>query len=57
VACKIHQLNAHWSHAKKENYIRHATREYEIQKDLHYEHIVELYGLFGLLRVGLALMV
>lgn len=46
VACKIHQLNPHWNHAKKENYIKHATREYEIQKDLHNEHIVRLFDVF-----------
>ncbi len=51
VACKVHQLNPHWSHAKKENYIKHATREYEIHKDLHHPHIVELYGAWSSLTV------
>eukprot|EP00041_Stephanoeca_diplocostata_P018499 m.387604 g.387604 ORF g.387604 m.387604 type:complete len:691 (-) comp21033_c0_seq7:2476-4548(-) len=46
VACKIHQLNTHWSEAKKENYIKHATREYEIHKDLHHENVTELYDVF-----------
>ncbi len=47
VACKIHQLSPHWAHAKKENYIKHATREYEIQKDLRHRYIVGLYGASG----------
>eukprot|EP00043_Microstomoeca_roanoka_P018401 m.196520 g.196520 ORF g.196520 m.196520 type:complete len:730 (-) comp16818_c5_seq5:569-2758(-) len=46
VACKIHQLNPTWSDAKKANYIKHATREYEIHKDLHHPRVVELYDVF-----------
>jgi hypothetical protein len=34
VACKIHQLNPQWSEFKKQNYTKHATREYEIHKVL-----------------------
>ena len=44
VACKIHQLSSSWSAAKRNNYIKHATREYEIHKDLKHERIVELFG-------------
>lgn len=44
VACKIHQVNPHWRREQKENYIKHATREYEIHKSLHHENIVELIG-------------
>jgi tousled-like kinase len=36
VACKIHQLNTQWSDAKKQNYTKHAVREYEIQKVLEH---------------------
>ena len=32
VACKIHQLNSHWTEEKKQSYTRHATREYAIHK-------------------------
>ena len=46
VACKIHQLSSSWSAAKRNNYIKHATREYEIHKDLKHERIVELFGAF-----------
>ncbi|EGD72998.1 TLK protein kinase [Salpingoeca rosetta] len=46
VACKIHQLNPTWSDAKKANYIKHATREYEIHKDLKHPRVVELYDVF-----------
>lgn len=28
VACKIHQLNPHWNDQKKQNYLKHAIREY-----------------------------
>eukprot|EP00053_Salpingoeca_punica_P017244 m.165477 g.165477 ORF g.165477 m.165477 type:complete len:573 (+) comp17159_c1_seq1:1413-3131(+) len=43
VACKIHQLSPQWTDSKKMNYIKHATREYEIHKDLKHERVVELY--------------
>eukprot|EP00039_Didymoeca_costata_P007792 m.103981 g.103981 ORF g.103981 m.103981 type:complete len:675 (-) comp13830_c0_seq2:42-2066(-) len=46
VACKLHQLSSDWNDAKKENYIKHATREYEIHKDLHHENVTELYDVF-----------
>lgn len=32
VAAKIHQLNTQWPEVKKQNYIKHATREYTIHK-------------------------
>merc|ERR1719495_3054990 len=35
VACKVHQLNKDWKDDKKANYIKHAIREYNIQKKLH----------------------
>ena len=46
VACKIHELNPHWSDEKKTNYMKHATREYEIQKKLCHPRIVRLIDVF-----------
>eukprot|EP00045_Choanoeca_perplexa_P010934 m.113716 g.113716 ORF g.113716 m.113716 type:complete len:740 (+) comp15451_c0_seq1:155-2374(+) len=46
VACKVHQLNTSWSEAKKQNYIKHATREYEIHRTLKHESVVELHDVF-----------
>ncbi|CAH8383266.1 unnamed protein product [Eruca vesicaria subsp. sativa] len=46
VACKLHGLNAQWSEEKKQSYIRHAMREYDIHKDLVHHHIVRLWDTF-----------
>ncbi|EDQ90680.1 uncharacterized protein MONBRDRAFT_31879 [Monosiga brevicollis MX1] len=46
VACKVHQLNSSWSDAKKQNYIKHATREYEIHRSLKHESVVEMHDVF-----------
>jgi tousled-like kinase len=46
VAVKIHQLDPRWSDAKKENYTRHISREYEIHKDVRHPRIVSLYDVF-----------
>jgi tousled-like kinase len=46
VAVKIHQLNPHWTEAKKSNYTKHATREYEIHKNMKHENIVSLIEVF-----------
>ncbi|KAK7919559.1 hypothetical protein WMY93_010843 [Mugilogobius chulae] len=48
VAIKIHQLNKNWREEKKENYHRHAYREYRIHKDLDHPRIVKLYDYFSL---------
>uniref|UniRef100_A0A8C6WH32 non-specific serine/threonine protein kinase n=1 Tax=Neogobius melanostomus TaxID=47308 RepID=A0A8C6WH32_9GOBI len=48
VAIKIHQLNKNWREDKKENYHRHAYREYRIHKDLDHPRIVKLYDYFSL---------
>ena len=45
-AVKIHQLNPHWNEAKKQNYTKHATREYEIHKALSHPNIVRLVDVF-----------
>jgi tousled-like kinase len=46
VAVKIHQLDPRWSDAKKDNYIRHVSREYEIHRDVRHPRIVSLYDVF-----------
>ncbi|KAL3518729.1 hypothetical protein ACH5RR_021318 [Cinchona calisaya] len=46
VACKLHGLNAQWSEEKKQSYIRHAIREYNIHKSLVHHHIVHLWDIF-----------
>ncbi|KAK7385848.1 hypothetical protein VNO78_31764 [Psophocarpus tetragonolobus] len=46
VACKLHGLNAQWSEEKKQSYIRHAIREYNIHKTLVHCHIVRLWDIF-----------
>ncbi|KAH8497883.1 hypothetical protein H0E87_016968 [Populus deltoides] len=46
VACKLHGLNAQWSEDKKQSYIRHAMREYNIHKTLVHNHIVRLWDIF-----------
>ncbi|CAI9105883.1 OLC1v1004905C1 [Oldenlandia corymbosa var. corymbosa] len=46
VACKLHGLNAQWSEEKKQSYVRHAIREYNIHKSLVHNHIVRLWDIF-----------
>lgn len=46
VACKLHGLNAQWNELKKQSYIRHAIREYNIHKTLVHPHIVRLWDIF-----------
>eukprot|EP00978_Attheya_sp_CCMP212_P016525 scaffold43359_cov58-Attheya_sp.AAC.6 len=46
VAVKIHQLDPRWSEAKKENYTKHVSREYEIHRDVRHPRIVSLYDVF-----------
>uniref|UniRef100_A0A0D9VZ17 Protein kinase domain-containing protein n=1 Tax=Leersia perrieri TaxID=77586 RepID=A0A0D9VZ17_9ORYZ len=46
VACKLHGLNAQWSEDKKQSYIRHAIREYNIHKTLVHPNIVRLWDIF-----------
>ncbi|XP_028286358.1 serine/threonine-protein kinase tousled-like 2 [Parambassis ranga] len=50
VAIKIHQLNKNWREEKKENYHKHACREYRIHKELDHPRIVKLYDYFSLDR-------
>jgi tousled-like kinase len=46
VGCKIHQLNPHWPESKKQNYTKHACREYNIHKSLVHPRIVQLFDVF-----------
>lgn len=46
VACKLHRLNEQWSEEKKQTYVRHAIREYNIHKSLVHRHIVRLWDIF-----------
>lgn len=46
VACKIHQLNKDWKQEKKDNYVKHALREYNIHKKLEHPRIVRLFDVF-----------
>lgn len=46
VACKLHGLNPQWSEEKKQSYIRHAIREYNIHKSLVHNNIVRLWDTF-----------
>ncbi|KAF3853640.1 hypothetical protein F7725_014328 [Dissostichus mawsoni] len=48
VAIKVHQLNKNWREEKKQNYHKHACREYRIHKELDHPRIVKLYDYFSL---------
>ena len=46
VAIKVHHCSERWSEAKKEQYVRHATREYNIHESLRHPHVVRLHRVF-----------
>ncbi|KAJ4941227.1 hypothetical protein JOQ06_027513 [Pogonophryne albipinna] len=48
VAIKVHQLNKNWREEKKQNYHKHACREYRIHKELDHPRIIKLYDYFSL---------
>ena len=48
VAVKVHQLNAAWTEPKKESYVKHATREFNIHRELKHPRIVALLDIFEL---------
>jgi hypothetical protein len=48
VACKVHQLNPAWTHERKANYTKRATREYNIHKTLQHPRIVALLDVFAI---------
>lgn len=43
VACKIHCVNPHWSASKRDNYVKHALREFHIQQKLSHPKVVKLF--------------
>jgi tousled-like kinase len=46
VGVKIHQLDSRWSDAKKDNFTKHVSREYEIHRNVRHPRIVSLYDVF-----------
>jgi tousled-like kinase len=46
VAVKIHQLDRRWSDAKKANYTKHVSREYDIHRSVRHDRIVQLLNVF-----------
>jgi tousled-like kinase len=46
VAVKIHQLDPRWNEAKKDNYTKHVSCEYEIHRAVRHPRIVSLYDVF-----------
>ena len=46
VAVKFHTLDSSWGDEKKRAYVRHAAREYSIQRDLEHDRIVRLHDVF-----------
>jgi tousled-like kinase len=46
VAVKIHQLDPRWSEEKKDLYIKHVSREYEIHRHVRHARIVSLLDVF-----------
>ena len=46
VAVKIHQLDSRWPDAKKDNYTKHVSREYEIHRSVRHPRIVSLFDVF-----------
>lgn len=46
MAVKIHQLNSAWAEEKKQNYMKHATREYAIHREMSHPRVVRLFDVF-----------
>jgi len=46
VAVKFHTLDSAWGDEKKRAYVRHAAREYSIQRDLQHDRVVRLHDVF-----------
>jgi tousled-like kinase len=47
VACTLHQLDTQRDKRHRENYTKHATREYVIHKELKHNRIVLLFDVFA----------
>ncbi|KAG5190732.1 kinase-like domain-containing protein [Tribonema minus] len=54
VAVKIHQFDSNWSDARRTSFVRHATREYKIQKALRHERVVRLLDCFEITHSSFA---
>lgn len=54
VAVKVHQLNRDWTHERKEQYLRHTHREYDIQKRADHPRIVKLHHCFKICNSSFA---
>jgi tousled-like kinase len=46
VACKVHKVNRQWSAGAQRNYLKHAERELEIQRQLDHPRLMKLYDVF-----------
>ena len=46
VAVKVHQLNNAWNDDRKQSYIKHVTREYEIHGKMQHPRVVSMYDVF-----------
>lgn len=46
VAVKVHELNSNWSQDRKNSYVRHVTREYNIHLSLNHPRVVRQYSVF-----------
>jgi tousled-like kinase len=46
VAVKVHQLNPTWTEERKQQYIKHVTREYTIHRELKHPRVVQFFDVF-----------
>jgi tousled-like kinase len=46
VAVKVHRTHTGWKETRKQMYIRHAVREYQIHQQLQHQHVVRLLDVF-----------
>ncbi len=46
VAVKVHQLNKQWPPERKESFIKHVRREYQIHRDMRHPRVVQFYDVF-----------
>ena len=46
VAVKVHQLNNAWNDDRKQSYIKHVTREYEIHGKMQHPRVVSMHDVF-----------
>jgi tousled-like kinase len=46
VAVKVHQLNKQWPPERKESFIKHVRREYQIHRDMRHPRVVQFFDVF-----------